>query len=118
MYKSQAVRLSKWKGTQQQCVDHAKNTCGCADAEGKGKESNDSEGRGFPEHTQGEARVLNNGLQPRKTTRIADGFFGLLKAAEFEEGLAASFVGGHSGPQIVGSVQFEVGGQLFLQFAV
>jgi hypothetical protein len=53
---------------------------------------------------------LEEGLEEGETASIADGFFGLFEAAEFEEGVVAGFFGGHAGAEVVFDVKFEVGG--------
>ena len=47
---------------------------------------------------------------------IADGFFGLLEAAELEKGLAACFGGGEAATEIVVDVELEVGRKFSVQF--
>jgi hypothetical protein len=49
---------------------------------------------------------------------VADGFFGLLSAAELEEGLAAGFLWGHAGAKIFIDGESEVRGYLVVQFAI
>jgi hypothetical protein len=49
---------------------------------------------------------------------IAEGFLGLLEAAEFKECVAASFFGRHAGTKIVVDVELEVGGEFDVEVAV
>jgi len=60
------------------------------------------------EHAEGEASVLKKGIERGEAAAVADGFFGLVEAAEFEEGLAAGLFGRHAGAEIVFDVELEM----------
>jgi hypothetical protein len=90
-------------------VDDAEDCAICSNAEGKRDNYNSGEPGIFAEHAQAEAGVLEDGVQPREATAIAIGFFCLIEAAEFDEGLTASFFGRHACAEIVVDVELEMG---------
>jgi hypothetical protein len=54
LQQGKTVGLTKWQGTQQQCVHYAKHSRICADAEGKRKDGNGRYAWGFAEHADAE----------------------------------------------------------------
>ena len=112
------VRIGVRQRPQQHAVYNAENCRGRADAE-RQREDGDGGERGIlTQHAEGKAQVLEQGFKEGKSTMIADGFFGLFEAAEFEEGVASGCAGGHAGAEVVRDVQFEVASQFVIQFAV
>jgi len=58
LQQGKAVGLTKWQGTQQQCVDYAKDSGTAADAEGESEHGDGGEAGGFAQHAQAVANVL------------------------------------------------------------
>ncbi len=55
LQQDKTVGLTKWQGTQQQCVDYAKDSGIGADAEGESEYGDGGEAGGFAQHAQTKA---------------------------------------------------------------
>src|SRR5256885_10116124 len=62
---------------EKDAVDNAEDGSGCADAEGERQDGGDGERMVFVEKPQGEAKVLQNGVEKGEAARIAVSLFGL-----------------------------------------
>src|SRR2546429_2483292 len=60
------------------------------------------------QHANAVAGVLQEHLQNGQAAAVANRFFGLFDAAEFDEGLAAGFCGAHAGAEIVFDMHLEM----------
>ena len=78
--------------TEENAVDHAKDGGGGTDAESQSENGDGSESAGFFEQAEGEACVLEKSFEEWERTFVSGGFFGLLRTAELDEGLAAGFL--------------------------
>jgi hypothetical protein len=113
-----AVRFGKGQGPKEDSVDHAENGRGCPDAEGESKNGNGSEAGRLAEHTESEAEVLEQSFEERQAAGFAVLLFGLLRAAEAEQGLAAGFVWRETALEIFFDGKLHVGSNFHVQLSV
>src|SRR5580692_5230497 len=85
-------RIPVRERAEENAVDHAEDGGGGADTESQSQNGDGSESAGFFEQAEGEACVLEKSFEEWERTFVSGGFFGLLRTAELDEGLAAGFL--------------------------
>jgi hypothetical protein len=112
------VGTREWERAEEDGVDDGKDGGVGADTEGESEDGNSGEGGGFSEEAEGEAGVVEERFYERERLLVVDELLGLFEAAEFEEGLAAGFFGGHAFGEVAVDVELEVGGEFGVEVAV
>src|SRR5689334_24445549 len=90
----------------------------CPYAKRKGENNRQCEARGFAQHAEGEAEVLKESFDEDHAALGAIVFLYGFDGAEFQEGLAARFVGREAAAKIFGGLESDVALDLILQALV
>lgn len=112
----ESLRIADRGGVENEAADQGEDGGVGADAESESKESDGGEGGFAAKKARGETEIAEEGFEERKVVMIADGFFGLFQAAEFQEGDAAGFFGRHAGAEVVVEVKVQMGAEFIVQF--
>src|SRR5690348_5965718 len=88
------------------------------DAEGECENGDDGEARGFAQHAEAEAQVLEQILKPADAARVATFLLGLFDAAEFDESGAASFLQAHALGDVGGGLLGDVIAELVVKVGI
>ena len=103
---------------EEDAVDDAEDGGGRTDTEGKSEDRDGGEDRRFAKHAKTESEVLEKSFEEWEGAVVADEFFGLLRATEPDQSLAAGFLRGHAGFEVVGDSFVDVGGHLGFEVGV
>jgi hypothetical protein len=114
----EALRIVNWQRPKENCINQAEDGGVGADAEGEREDGGGSKARRFAQHAEGEAEVLEKRVEERKAASIAVFVFGLLRAAEADEGLAAGFGGREATLKIFFDGELQVGRDFVVEVAV
>ena len=116
LHEAFGVRVGE--GANQYCIENAEHSRVGADAEGESEDSNSRKGGRFTELAESEVRVGEDGVEPIAEAFLADLFFELFDAAEFDAGAALGFGLLHSSTEVFLCEHFEVGENFFVQLRV
>jgi hypothetical protein len=114
----ETIRVCDRKRAQEESVNETKSGGAGADGKSKREYCGNAGDFIFGELAKAENGVGAEGVQPREEMEIAEGFFCLFKASEFEEGVFASSFGGHSFGEVVVNEELEVRGEFNVEIAV
>jgi hypothetical protein len=111
-------RIADGRGVENETGDHSEDGSVGTDAESESENGDRGEDWFAAKKTGRETEIAEKRFEEGERAVIADGFFGLLEAAEFEEGVPARFVGGHAFTQVVVNVECEVRGEFVLHLSI
>src|SRR5260370_27053742 len=106
------------QGLEQNRVQCAENRGGGTDAKSQRQCGRSREARAFAKHAKSKADVGPRRFQNGDAAAVAVALFGLLDAAQLDEGIAAGGPWRHSGAEVVFDVHLEMGLQLLRQIGV
>ena len=104
--------------TEEQSVDDAEDDDVGADAESEDEDGDGGEGAILAKGAEGVAKILRENFDERDGAGIEVDFFGLLRAAELDERLAAGFFVGTAGEEFFFDGEVEVVTHFGGQFAI
>src|SRR6266705_206477 len=110
------ISIRKW--SQQERIDNTEYCGRCANAKREGENRDASESRGFAQHAQAEAQILNEILNPIYAAGVAALLFGLLDATQVEPRAAVRLFVRHPLRDEFLGFSFKVFAQLVVQFLV
>src|SRR5215470_10911818 len=96
-------------------MDHGKNRCAGADPERKRENSNGGEAGRLPQHARGEAKVLQQPLQPEDTPDLACVFFYPSHIAELAQSRMTRCLRRHSPRDVILGLTFDVVANVLIQ---
>ena len=115
---NEILRLRERKRAKKDAVDEREDGGVGTDAKRESKDRDSGEGGVFAEHARAVAEIAEEGFEEWERALIADGFSGLLWAAEVDEGAAASFLRGHASAEIFFDGESEVRRDFSVEVAV
>src|SRR5438132_167345 len=89
-----------------------------SDSERQAEHRKKGESRALTQHTESEAQILNQVLNPIHSARVTTFFFAFFHSTHFEECLAARFVQGQTFGDILLSLPLDVIPQFIFEFSV
>jgi hypothetical protein len=112
------VGIREWERTEEDGIDDREDGGVGADAESESEDGDNCKGRRFFQEAEGETGVVKEGFYDGEGLLFADALFGLFEAAEFEEGLAAGFLGPEALTEMVVDVELQVVRKFGVEVAV
>ena len=112
------LRIMVRERAEQDAVDDGKDGGGGADAEGESENRDDGKRGRFFEKAKSEASVVESGFEEWKRASFAVSLFGLLGAAELDQGLAAGLLRGEAVAKIFLDGEIEVDGHFVGEIVV
>ena len=104
----QTVEIGQRKRPHQESLGEAVDSGIHANAESQSQHRDKGKAGVLEQHANAVTDVLQKRFEKRQGAEITNHFFGLLDAAEFDQGLPLGFCAAHAGVEIVFDVQLEM----------